>query len=324
MRIPLRDRDKHVVLLTLCLMMAFSLPAKTSEEPAHRKPLQALSTQTSEPRQTGVNHSQSSIIVLTVSVVSAGVAARLYDEEGSLIGTTPPLTPPAVASLRTSGGSLIELDLPSGVFSGPTIIDIYLKGRLEVRPLIQEADRKAMGKSTLPLGEIGAVEFVSQARPTGTVTISLSYPSDSSPALLNSLRACYLERNSVAWLPVRGSRLNAAERTVAFDVSDFEVFRLMVSSAPDLRGVIVYPNPFRPDLAKDNVLKFIGLTDNVSIKIYTLSGELVWTKQVGYTAGGTTWDGRNLDGKTVSSGLYVYQITNAKGEKVEGRISVIW
>jgi len=118
--------------------------------------------------------------------------------------------------------------------------------------------------------------------------------------------------------------LNPEERTVTFEVSHFEIIRLMTGSSHDLNGVIVYPNPFRPRVAKDNVLKFIGLTDNVDLKIYTLSGDVVWSKHIGLTGGGATWDGRNLEGREVSSGLYVYQITNSDGEKATGRISVIW
>jgi hypothetical protein len=267
---------------------------------------------------------RSSSIALTVAVVREGVTVRLYDEFGSLHEKTPILTPPAMATLRAPDGSLIELNVPSGVFSGSAIIDIYMKGRPPVRPLIEEADKRAAEKSAIPFGETSPVEFTSTTEPRGTVFISLSYPPGSNPALLNSLRAYYLLNDNPTWMPVMSSRLDPEKRTVTFEVSRFEIIRLMTGSSHDLNGVIVYPNPFRPRSAKDNVLKFIGLTDNVDIKIYTLSGDVVWSKHIGLTGGGATWDGRNLEGREVSSGLYVYQITNSDGEKAIGRISVIW
>jgi len=267
---------------------------------------------------------RSSGIALTVAVVSGGVTVRLYDEFGSLREKTPVLTPPAMATLRAPDGSLIELNVPSGVFSGSAIIDIYMKGRPPVRPLIDEADKRAAEKSAIPFGETDPVEFTSTTEPKGAVSISLSYPPGSNPALLNNLRAYYLLKDKATWMPVLSSRLDPEERTVTFEVSRFEIIRLMAGSSHDLGGVIVYPNPFRPRVAKDNVLKFIGLTDNVDLKIYTLSGDVVWSKHIRLTGGGATWDGRNLEGREVSSGLYVYQITNTDGEKATGRISVIW
>jgi len=307
-----RSRAKHIVLTALCLLTFFLVGGDLSDKASDPTCLEAASAV------------RSSSIALTVAVVSGGVTVRLYDEFGSLIENIPALVPPAVVSLKTPDGSLIELKVPGGAFSGPAIVDIYLKGRPPVRSLIKEADRRAAEKSAIPFGEMGPVEFASTTEPGGTVTVSISYPPGSNPALLNSLRAYYLLKNNVIWIPVTNSRLDPAERTVTFDVSHFEIIRLMTASSHDLEGVIVYPNPFRPRATKDNVLKFIGLTDNVDITIYTLSGDVVWNKHIRFTGGGATWDGRNLQGREVASGLYVYQITNADGEKATGRISVIW
>jgi hypothetical protein len=305
-------KGKHLLLAALCLLTFFSVGGISPERVSDVWRLEAAPAV------------RSSNIALTVVVVSGGVTVRLYDEFGSLLDKTSVLTPPAVASLRTSEGSLIEVKVPAGAFSGSTIVDVYMKGRPSVRSLIEAADRKAAEQSAIPFGETAPVEFTSTAEPSGMLTISISYPLGSNPALLNSLKAYYLFKDEVTWTPFTGSALDPERRTVTFNISHFEIVRLMTGSSHDLAGVIVYPNPFHPRLAKDNVLKFIGLTDNVDITIYTLSGDVVWSEHIGLTGGGATWDARNLEGREVASGLYVYQITNAHGEKVTGKISVIW
>jgi hypothetical protein len=307
-----RRRGKHLLLTALCLLTFFLIAGVWPQRTPDTRSLEAAPA------------ARSSSIALTVAVLSGGVTVRLYDEFGSLFERTPVLTPPAVATLRTPDGSLIELNVPSGAFSGSAIIDIYIKGRPPVRPLIEEADKRAVENSAIPFGNMGPVEFTSTTEPRGTVSISLSYPPDSNPALLNSLRAYYLLNGNPTWVAVKDSRLDPEERTVTFEVSRFEVIRLMTGSSHDLAGVIVYPNPFRPRSAKDNVLKFIGLTDNVDITIYTLNGDVTWSKHIRFTGGGATWDGRNQEGREVASGLYVYQITNADGQKATGKISIIW
>ncbi len=315
---------KYSAPVIVCMLVSFCVAGDSSEKPTDTVAPRSQSEVTKPAPSVGAVQSSSSNIILTVAVASGGVTVRLYDEFGSLVEQTPTLTPPAVANLTAPGGSAIELSVPGGLFSGAAIVDIYIRGLPQTRPIIEEADRRTMQKSAIPFGDLGPVEFVATAEPSGTMTITLSYPSGSSPALLNSLKAYYLEKNEVIWMPVLSSRLDPERRTVAFDVSSFEVFRLMTGSADDLNGVIVYPNPFHPRSAMDQVLKFIGLTDHVRIEIFTLRGDLVWSRNIAYTGGGATWDGRNLEGKEVASGLYVYQITNSHGEKTTGRISVIW
>ncbi len=324
MRDALRLLKKKPVFIMLTLVGLLCLLGDDPVRMADKSLIELAPAIEAESRQVRAVESHSSTISLTVTVASAGLTVRLYDEAGSLVQKTQVLTPPAVASMTAPDGSTIELSVPGGVFSGPAIVDIYMEGRPHIRPIIEEATEKIMENSAIPFGTLGPLEFTSSARAGGTVTISLSYPDGSNASLLNSLRAYFLDMESTNWIPVRSSRLNSERRTVTFDVTRFEVFRLMTASAHDLKGVIVYPNPFRPREAKDNALKFIGLTDDVDIRIYTLSGDLVWRHYLRYSGGGASWNGRNLEGKEVASGLYVYQVTNGNGEKSTGRISVLW
>ncbi|MEW6041814.1 MAG: fibronectin type III domain-containing protein, partial [Elusimicrobiota bacterium] len=60
-------------------------------------------------------------------------------------------------------------------------------------------------------------------------------------------------------------------------VSSFSYFRMFNALSERLSEVIIYPNPFKPSQGHKYV-KFDKLSYSTTIKIYTLSGELVWAK----------------------------------------------
>ncbi len=76
-------------------------------------------------------------------------------------------------------------------------------------------------------------------------------------------------------------------------------------------NVWAYPNPVRSDYT--GLITITGLSFNADIKIVTSNGTLVNT---GRSNGGTyTWDGRDLKGKKVASGIYMVEIATQTGEK---------
>ncbi|HOH47449.1 MAG TPA: FlgD immunoglobulin-like domain containing protein, partial [Candidatus Cloacimonadota bacterium] len=69
-----------------------------------------------------------------------------------------------------------------------------------------------------------------------------------------------------------------------------------------------YPNPFNPETSIRFSLKEAG---NVSLRIYNLRGQLVRTLVNGsYQSGNHTvvWNGRDNNGNSVSSGVYMYRM----------------
>ncbi|MEW6482287.1 MAG: T9SS type A sorting domain-containing protein [bacterium] len=104
-------------------------------------------------------------------------------------------------------------------------------------------------------------------------------------------------------------------------------------TAENLKNISVYPNPFVPyDNDKDNGIPyngsadsgitFKGLTENAEIRIFNLAGRLV--REVMLTNQGIwQWDARNQNNKELSSGIYIYVITNNKKEKATGRIAIV-
>jgi hypothetical protein len=92
--------------------------------------------------------------------------------------------------------------------------------------------------------------------------------------------------------------------------------------AANLNSVIVYPNPFEPRIGHVAVT-FDNLTASARIRIYKLTGELVYDRELEAPAGTAVWDVTNKDGYPVASGLYVYLVTNSSGQKVTGKLAIL-
>ena len=69
-----------------------------------------------------------------------------------------------------------------------------------------------------------------------------------------------------------------------------------------------YPNPFNPST---NIQFSLSATSNVKLSVYNMLGQEVatLTNQI-YQAGtfSVTWDGRDNDGQTAESGVYIYKL----------------
>jgi hypothetical protein len=68
-----------------------------------------------------------------------------------------------------------------------------------------------------------------------------------------------------------------------------------------------YPNPFNPST---NISFALPENSSVSLKVYNIAGQLVWNYEKYYEAGThtITWNGTNLNGESVSSGVYFYRL----------------
>jgi subtilisin family serine protease len=90
-------------------------------------------------------------------------------------------------------------------------------------------------------------------------------------------------------------------------------------NAPEKSNTYNWPNPFSPGMnLYTNIVFQLPAAADISISIYDAGGDLVWKKELatGQTAAGnnsTTWDGRNLSGKTVAAGTYFYVIKTPSG-----------
>jgi len=87
-------------------------------------------------------------------------------------------------------------------------------------------------------------------------------------------------------------------------------------------SVQVYPNPWRSDKhASHPTITFSGLLSGTTIKLFTISGHKV--KELLTDESSISWDLTNTSGDKVASGIYLYVITDAQGNKVRGKVAVI-
>ncbi len=84
--------------------------------------------------------------------------------------------------------------------------------------------------------------------------------------------------------------------------------------------IIVFPNPFNPNVGSGK-LKFLNTPPGSMIKIYTVSGEIVWAVFTDYYR--EEWDGKNRHKKECAPGIYYYTVTGRENLVIrKGKIIV--
>jgi flagellar hook assembly protein FlgD len=69
-------------------------------------------------------------------------------------------------------------------------------------------------------------------------------------------------------------------------------------------------------------ITFAALTKQATIRIFNMAGQLVKKQDVSGQYS-WDWDGKNMDGKKVARGIYIWVVTNPAGEKRTGKIAII-
>ncbi|HAN77586.1 MAG TPA: hypothetical protein DCQ31_07335 [Bacteroidales bacterium] len=75
--------------------------------------------------------------------------------------------------------------------------------------------------------------------------------------------------------------------------------------------VYVYPNPVPPEYTAD--ITIAGLVKNTNVKITDIAGNLVYEAKA--TGGQSVWNGIDLNGNTIGSGIYLVFLVSETGEK---------
>ena len=74
----------------------------------------------------------------------------------------------------------------------------------------------------------------------------------------------------------------------------------------EFNNVTIFPNPVPKDFWGEIIIS--GLKDNTNIKITDIAGNLVFET---FSLGGTaTWNGKNFEGRNVSTGVYLFLCTD--------------
>ena len=124
------------------------------------------------------------------------------------------------------------------------------------------------------------------------------------------------------------------EQGVPFPCPDELVpLKMEVDPQDDLYNVYAVPNPFRSGSSRltsenyhnfpDQFIRFVNVPAECIVKIFTVSGDLVWEASHNAPTGNIEWDVTNRDSQPVSSGVYLYRVETPAGDSVYGRIVVI-
>ncbi len=90
-----------------------------------------------------------------------------------------------------------------------------------------------------------------------------------------------------------------------------------IESAASLDSLIIYPNPVRPEYKGPVYIS--NLVEESNVKVTDISGGLVWETQA--HGGQVIWDGYNLNGRKVNTGVYYIFVTNTDGsQKKAGKV----
>lgn len=93
-----------------------------------------------------------------------------------------------------------------------------------------------------------------------------------------------------------------------------------VAPSASLDSLLVYPNPVRPGY--DGPIFFSNLVGESNVKITDVTGNLVWETE--NEGGQVLWDGADLKGKKVSTGVYYIFITNIdETQKRVGKVLIV-
>jgi hypothetical protein len=99
------------------------------------------------------------------------------------------------------------------------------------------------------------------------------------------------------------------------------VYILAGAVSTNLSGAYAWPVPFKPSAGHTNI-NFVNLAAGSTVRIFTITGELVNTLTDSGNSGTIQWPVKNSDGKNVASGVYIYQIKNSFSEK-RGKLMII-
>ena len=111
---------------------------------------------------------------------------------------------------------------------------------------------------------------------------------------------------------------------------------MVVQTSTDPMKIYAVPNPYRTGASSeaasfyhnfpDASIKFFNMPKEADLKIYTVSGDLVWEMHHSSPTGENgvaTWNVKNKHGEEVGSGVYIFRCESSTGDETYGRIVVI-
>ncbi len=202
-------------------------------------------------------------------------------------------------------GSSIEI--PADALTADTVITI---GKVENPPVLPKTVKLQGSVVDFRAGNSASITFNTAA------TIKLPYSIDVVAPL--KIQAVTYNPMTLIWDKVNIKNVDTVNRLIIFETLHLSYYGLVVNAAEDnLNKVVVYPNPGKIEI------RFSNLSNPATIKIFTINGEFIKTIEETDGDGQTTWYTDSNSGEKVSSGIYIYIITNPQGQRINGKIGVI-
>jgi hypothetical protein len=239
--------------------------------------------------------------------------------------------------VRTKGNTTFVI-IPPRAFTDDTAV--VISTLVSIPQIVEEANRKITPATKLTLlpqleNSIREITLTRASLKTGvSVTLIIPYSGITEEYLERNLKILKLNIDKREWEIVPGESIDFLNKQVKVSISQFSIFRLgaQLLTSPNLSELVVFPNPVNFSKAVRGTIKFKNLTADPTIRIYTISGELVReippktydgaTVNDGNT-GVAEWDGTNDKGEKVAEGIYFYLITDKAGHRKSGKFVVI-
>jgi hypothetical protein len=141
-----------------------------------------------------------------------------------------------------------------------------------------------------------------------------------------------IENNDISAIFVSGPRLNQAVAVRGEYDNNFKIGgNFIVTPISTEQSLMVRNNPFNPNIDKAEIAYNLETDALVTMKIYSLTGEIVYQTEFSAGAEGgrigsnyVSWDGTNEEGKTVVNGVYVVVIrNNESGQSYKMKLAVM-
>jgi hypothetical protein len=277
---------------------------------------------------------------ITITVVPS--AASDYDIKESLVSGVVQKeqkvsnTVASTVQAADEGSKLVtKVEIPSGAINDSTVT---------VTVVNNPAAKPAVPQGLEDLGIVTKVDFSNgQTQLAGgkTATLTLNYEDadengivDGTTVEIEKLRVLTASTLAGPWTALP-TTLNSSKKTVAGTTTHFSFFGLFAPLAADLKSVEVYPVPFKPNDGnadtgvdysagnRDSGIIFANLPAAVSIKIYTVTGQLVAKFSTDNSLGKLQWDVKNESGKSVASGVYIAVISTWGQKSITKKVMVI-
>jgi hypothetical protein len=251
----------------------------------------------------------------------------------------------------SSNPPALSLDIPQDAFTDYSYVLVSqdpMHSPLQVNPAtLTAATQKAQtsgGPYETPLAYQEVVAFNVQGQPVSLskgASLSITYSGTSNllsgtnvPIRADTLSLWTLDSAHALWVKMPDSGMSGS--SVVGPVSQFSVFALMGSADTDTSSVFVFPNPWRPHGPNTGTgagqtgtdaggITFSNIPSECTIKIYTISGELV--RQLSHSdltgpVGQQVWDGNTSGGDHAASGVYLWRVVSGSDSK-NGKLMII-